>query len=202
MNRLTALFALTVLAAPLACAAPGAAWAQLAAASKAPVDVTADQLVVENSECRASYKGAAEALQDTSRLRADTITIFNKMAGARASSGGGSSCGQLDRMEADGSVYYVTPDRVVKGDHAVYSADSKTIVVTGQVVVAQGKNVSAGTRLTINTDLGQATMESSVKGRGALGRVRTVLYPSTEGPAGAPTNLEPPKPPPPRNHNG
>ncbi len=105
-------------------------------------------------------------------------------------------------MEADGSVYYVTPDRVVKGDHAVYSADSKTIVVTGQVVVAQGKNVSAGTRLTINTDLGQATMESSVKGRGALGRVRTVLYPSTEGPAGAPTNLEPPKPPPPRNHNG
>ena len=194
MNRLTALFAL------IALAAPSAAGAQLAAASKAPVDVTADQLVVENSECRASYKGAAEALQDTSRLRADTITIFNKVGG-RTNSNGGPSCGQLDRMEADGSVYYVTPDRVVKGDHAVYSADSKTITVTGQVVVAQGKNVSAADRLVINTDLGQATMESAVKGRGASGRVRTVLYPSTEG-GPAQGNLEPPKPPPPRDHSG
>ncbi|HEY2659169.1 MAG TPA: LptA/OstA family protein [Caulobacteraceae bacterium] len=198
MNRLTAFFALTTLAAPLACAAPGAAWAQLAASSKAPVDVTADQLVVENAQCLASYKGAAEALQDTSRLRADTITVYNKMLAAHAS--GGSNCGQLDRMEAEGSVYYVTPDKVVKGDHAVYSADAKTITVTGQVVVAQGKNVMAGTRLVINTDLGQATMESSVKGRGAVGRVRSVLYPNEAAPTQ--TGLEAPKPPPPRNHGG
>ncbi len=196
MNRLTALFALTTLAAPLACAAPGAAWAQLAASSKAPVDVTADQLVVENAQCLASYKGAAEALQDTSRLRADTITVYNKMLAPH--SGGGSNCGQLDRMEAEGSVYYVTPDKVVKGDHAVYSADAKTITVTGQVVVAQGKNVMAGTRLVINTDLGQATMESAVKGRGATGRVRSVLYPNDSAPTQA--GLEAPKPPAPRNH--
>ncbi|QUD86246.1 LptA/OstA family protein [Phenylobacterium montanum] len=200
MNRLTALFALTVLAAPLAAAAPSAAWAQLAAGSKAPVDVTADQLVVEQQQCRASYKGAAEALQDTSRLRADTIDIFNKMQAAKGG-GSGTSCGQLDRMEADGSVYYVTPDRVVKGDHAIYNADSKTIVVTGQVVVAQGKNVSAGARLVINTDLGQATMESGVKGRGNPGRVRTVLYPN-EAQGTSPSGLAPPVPPPPRKHGG
>ena len=196
MNRLTALIALTALAAPLACAAPGAAWAQLATSSKAPIDVTADQLVVENGQCKASYKGAAEALQETSRLRADTITLYDKVLGART--GGGSNCGQLDRMEADGSVYYVTPTQVVKGDHAVYGADTKTIVVTGQVVVAQGKNVSAGTRLVINTDLGQATMESADKGRGSKMRVRTVLYPNeAQSDATAP---EAPKPPPPRKH--
>ena len=200
MRRLTALFALTALAATLACAAPGAAWAQLAAGSKAPVDVSADQLVVEQNQCRASYKGEAEALQDTSRLRADTIDIFNKMVPGRSNSGG-PGCGQLDRMEADGSVYYVTPDRVVKGDHAVYSADTKTIVVTGQVVVAQGKNVSAGDRLVINTDLGQATMESAIKGRGKPGRIRTVLYPN-DSQGASQSGLEPPKPPPPRSHGG
>jgi lipopolysaccharide export system protein LptA len=202
MNRLTALFALTTLVGSIAFAAPGAAWAQLAAGSKAPVDASADQLVVEQSACRAIYKGAAEALQDNSRLRADTITIFNKIASGKANgNGNGSSCGQMDRMEADGSVYYVTPDRIVKGDHAVYSADTKTILVTGQVVVAQGKNVSAGDRLLINTDLGQATMESAAKGRGTPGRVRTVLYPN-ESQGAAPSGLEPPKPPPPRKHGG
>lgn len=201
MNRLTALFALAALAAPLAAAAPGAAWAQLAAGSKAPVDVTADQLVVEQSQCRASYKGAAEALQDTSRLRADTIDIYNKMLPAKSNSGGGANCGQLDRMEALGSVYYVTPDKIVKGDRAIYNADAKTITVTGQVVVAQGKNVSAADKLVINTDLGQATMESSVKGRGNPGRIRTVLYPN-ESQGAAPSGLTPPVPPPPRKHGG
>lgn len=198
MNRLRALVPLLTLAAPLVCAAPGAAWAQLASASKAPIDVTADQLVVEQGQCRASYKGAAEALQETSRLRADTIDLYNKAEEARP--GSSAHCGQLDRMEAHGSVYYVTPGKVVKGDDAVYTADNKTIVITGQVVVAQGKSVMAGTRLVINTDLGQATMESGVKGRGAKGRVRGVLYPN-EAQSDAP-GPEAPKPPPPRQHGG
>lgn len=197
MNRLTALFALTLLAGPLAAATPGAAWAQLAGASSAPIDTTADQLVVQNAQCEASYKGQAEALQDTSRLRADVINIFNKVTPGRGSAASG--CGQLDRIEADGAVYYVTPTQVVKGDHAVYSADSKTIVITGQVVVAQGKNVIAGTRLVINSDSGQATMESSAKGRGVTGRVRSVLYPNATQ-TDAPSALQPPKPPPPRRH--
>ncbi len=185
MKRPVAPIALGLLLGACALAGAGVAVAQLAPSSNAPVDITADQLDVQNQKCLAIYTGDAEALQDTSRLRANTINIYNKTLPPRhgapaAGSGepGSSNCGQLDRMEADGQVYYVTPNEVVKGDHAVYTVDDKTIVVTGDVVVAQGKNVTAGTRLMINTDTGVATMASNVKGLGKPGRVRTVVYPN------------------------
>ena len=200
MNRPYALKRLTMIALPLALAGAGAVHAQLAATSKAPVDITADQLEVQNAQCLTVWKGAAEALQDTSRLRANTLDIYNKVLGGHGSAGS-QNCGQLDRMEADGQVYYVTPNRVVKGDHAVYTAETKTIVLTGDVVATQCQNVIAGTRLVINTETGEATMVSETKGR-----VRAVIYPnqqtdstSTACPTGAQSPI---KAPPPRKHGG
>ncbi len=192
MNRPAALLTCTILG--LASAAPLAARAQIAPAGHGPVDVTADQLEVQQGQCLANWTGNAEALQDTSRLRADSLKIFNRPLG-----GGGQSCGPLDRMEADGQVYYVTPTQVVKADHAVYTAADTTIVMTGDVVAAQGKNVIAGSRLTINTNTGVATMATGVTGRGTKGRVRGVLYPNDAGGAGQ-GGLAAPVAPPPRRH--
>jgi lipopolysaccharide export system protein LptA len=160
----------------------GVAFAQLAPSTNGPIDVTADQLGVQNKLCLASYKGSVEALQGTSRLRANSLDVYAKTGGAQTTGAGGVStkCGDIERLVADGSVYYATPQEVVKGDHAVYLADEKTITVTGDVVISQGKNVVVGNRLVINTDTGQATMESDVKGRGQPGRVRSVIYPGAQ----------------------
>ena len=180
MKRLTALLLLSVLAATPAVA-------QIAPSSNAPVDVTADELEVQNQDCLAIWRGSAEALQDQSRLRANVLNIYNKRGSGTRSAGpsmGGGNCGALDRMEADGNVYYVTPSQVIKGDHAVYMADSRTITVTGDVVATQGKNVLTGTKLVVNTDTGQATMVSNVQGRSKSGRVRGVFYPNQGGPGG------------------
>jgi lipopolysaccharide export system protein LptA len=196
MMRPAALTTCTILAVVLASAAPVVALAQIAPAGHGPVDVTADQLEVQQGQCLANWSGNAEALQDTSRLRADSLKIYNRQ---ESGAGGGSSCGQLDRMEADGQVYYVTPSQVVKADHAVYTAADTTIVMTGDVVAAQGKNVISGSRLTINTNTGVATMATGVTGRGARGRVRGVLYPNNASGAGQ-AGLAAPVPPPPRRH--
>ena len=177
MNRTAAvLIALALGASPA-----GAAWAQLAPASNAPIDVEADQLMAQNQQCVATWKGSVEARQGTSRLRADTLSLYEKVGGAptQTANGVSSKCGDPVKMVADGSVYYATPQEVVKGDHAVYLADSRTITVTGDVVISQGKNVIVGNRLVINTDTGQATMESDAKGRGQPGRVRAVVYPGS-----------------------
>lgn len=183
-----ALLSATLLSATLAASQ---AHAQIAPAGKGPVAITADQLTGHNKDCEAIYSGNAEALQDTSRLRSDIMMFFNKKVpnphpGAAADAN--PTCGDLERMEAHGNVYYVTPDRVVKGDDAVYTAENTTIVMTGSEVVAtQGKNVVSGTRLTINTTTGEATMVNEKTGRGEKSRVKSVIYPQDKTQAaGAP----------------
>jgi lipopolysaccharide export system protein LptA len=171
LNFLAAAAAAALLAAPAA--------AQLAQNSDAPVDLTADELEVLNAQCLSIWRGSAEALQDQSRLRADVLKTFFQVTGSTGSTAS-ANCGDLLRIEAEGNVFYVTPDQRVRGRNAVYDAVSETITVTGDVVAAQGQNVLRGERLVISVKTGQAQMHTDVKGRGKPGRVRGVFYPDQQ----------------------
>ena len=173
-----------------------AAHAQLAASSNGPIDITADNGTLVNSTCEATWSGSAEALQGTSRLRANVIRAFLKKkppagsapAAAAAGPGGAanpSDCGATERIEADGNVFYVTPDQVAHGDHAVYSADADQIVMTGDVIVVQGKNIVRGDKMTIHVSTRLVTIDSTAQGRGVPGRVRGVFYPNQPGTPGS-----------------
>ncbi|HXQ15734.1 MAG TPA: LptA/OstA family protein [Caulobacteraceae bacterium] len=169
------------------------AHAQLAPSSNGPIDITADNGTLVNSTCEATWSGAAEALQGNSRLRANVIKAFLKKkppagAGQSGAAGAGnpSDCGATERIEADGNVFYVTPDQVAHGDHAVYSADADQIVMTGNVIVVQGgKNVVRGDKMTIHVATREVTIDSIAQGRGVPGRVRGVFYPNTPGAPGS-----------------
>ena len=174
---------ITFAAAALLAAQPAAA--QLAANSNAPVDITADELEVVQGQCASFWKGSAEALQDTSRLRADVLRAFfvpkpkgtaPAPAGAAASS---SACGDLLRMEAEGSVYYVTPDQRVRSNKAVYEANTDTITMTGDVVAVQGQNVLRGDKMVFNTKSGQGQVMGG-GGKGGKSRPRGVFYPKQD----------------------
>ena len=174
MTKLAAVAALT-----LALAGPAAA--QIAGSSDAPVDITADALEVVNNQCMSIWSGSAEALQDRTRLRADTIKTYSKKAPGKANGQG--ACGALDRMEAIGNVYYVTPQQKVRGDNAVYDVGAERIVITGDVVAVSGQNVIRGSRLVVNSATGDAQMEAGAKGPGKA-RPRAVIYPNQKaGPA-------------------
>ena len=177
--EMTKLAAMAVVALTLG-ASPAAA--QLSQSSDAPVDITADALEVINNECVSIWSGSAEALQDRTRLRADVIKTFSKQQPARPGGAGG-ACGALDRMEAIGNVYYVTPQQKVRGDKANYDVTAERIVITGDVVAVSGQNVIRGDRLTVNVSSGNAQMESGAKGPGKA-RPRAVIYPNQKaGPA-------------------
>ena len=163
----------------------GGAHAQIAGQSKSPVDITADQAEVIQSKCLAIWRGAAEAIQDTSRLRADTITVYSKPNVGKAGDAQ-ASCGKPDRFVADGHVYYVTPDRNARGDHAVYTTGNDQIVMTGDVIVVQGENVAIGDKLIIDVASHQARMVSDVTGAGKPGRVRAVYFPDKPAPSPTP----------------
>jgi lipopolysaccharide export system protein LptA len=169
-----------------------AAQAQIAPSSNGPIDITADNGTLVNSTCEATWSGAAEALQGNSRLRANVIKahLKKKPPGAAGQSAGGagnpSDCGGTERIEADGNVFYVTPDQVAHGDHAVYTADADQIVMTGNVIVVQGgKNVVRGDKMTIHVSTREVTVDSVAQGRGTPGRVRGVFYPNTPGAPGS-----------------
>ena len=170
------LLSLTVLAAALVSGAP--AFAQgLAPSSDGPVDITADELEVQNKECISIWRGKAEALQGTSRLRADVLKAYMRPKGGSGGAMGTGACGDLLKMEAQGSVYYVTPQQRVRGDAATYDAQNDTVVVTGDVIAAQGQNVLRGTRMVFNTKTGEGRMVGNATGRNQPARPRGVFYP-------------------------
>jgi len=154
-----------------------------------PVDISADELEVVNAEHRAIWKGNVEAKQGESRMRTPLLNVFfgeKEGAAASAPAGGvaGQNWGAIERMEAEGPVYYVTPTQQARGDHGTYIAATDTITLTGNVVVAQDKNVLQGEKLVIETKTGRSTMVSTAKGRNASGRVRGVFYPNSSNAAG------------------
>ena len=152
--------------------------AGLSANAKGPIDISADTGTYDNATCESTWSGSAEVLQGDARLRAHVIHAFMKH---KPTTGPDQpACGEAERIEADGDVFYVTPDQQARGDHAVYSADENLIVMTGDVILVQGKNVVHGDRLTIHTLTRAAEMESAAQGRGTPGRVRGVFYQTPE----------------------
>ena len=140
-----------------ALALPAASGAQNRAdASRQPVQYGADS--GEYTPDGFSLRGRAEVTQGGNRLRADAIRGFT-------------ANGELNRIEANGGVYFVTPDQSMRGDRAVYTLNNAEVVVTGDVILTQGKNVLTGNRLVYNVRTESARME------GGSGRVQGVFYP-------------------------
>ena len=91
----------------------------------------------------------------------------------------------IRRIEARGGVTVVTKDQNASGDLGVYDLKTKTITLTGNVVVSQGKNVIHGERVVVDTATGNARVES---GATAHDRVRALIQPG-KGANGTPTNV-------------
>ncbi len=169
LSTIAAVSALALAAVPAA--------AQLARGSSAPLDITADELEVTDNACTAIWRGNAEAMQETSRLRAQVLRIYNAKAPAARPGAKAGNCGEMDRIEAEGQVYYVTPDQRVRANAATYSAANEVLTMTGDVVAVQGQNVLRGTKMVFNTRTGQGNMVGQTTGKNAQGRVRGVFYP-------------------------
>jgi lipopolysaccharide export system protein LptA len=123
-------------------------------AADAPVSYGADE--ISRSATGFSMRGRAELIQGGNRMRADAVTAATTNS-------------QLTRVEATGNVYYVTPNETIRADHAVYTTSNDTVVLTGDVILTQGKSVMTGSRLTYNVRTESAEMGG--------GRVQGVFYP-------------------------
>jgi len=83
------------------------------------------------------------------------------------------STGDLERMEAFGSVVITTPKEVVRGDRAVYDVAAGVATVVGNVTISTETDQFAGDRAVMNLNTGVSTLQG-----GGDGRARALIAPS------------------------
>ena len=116
--------------------AEGASQAPTQAATKGPIDITAEDALEWHQKERAYIaRGKAVATRDKVTLRADTLTAFERDAAAGNNvgdnGGGKGSSSEIWRLQAEGNVTIRTDKQTVAGDKGLYDVDRKVAVMTG-----------------------------------------------------------------------
>lgn len=163
-------------------AGAGAARAQLAPGvthdTSQPIEITADNLEVEQGRQIATFTGNVDAVQGDMTLKADKLVVHYKSAGGGANN--------VSRIVADGNVFLTSPDSTAQGDHGDYNVDDDSMVLTGDVVLTRGENVIQGDRLILDLATGKSRMEGAAEVAGTTAattkneRVRALFVPKSK----------------------
>lgn len=117
-----------------------------------PVEVTSDSLSVDQASGAAVFTGTVMAKQGDMRLTADNIRVEYTADGEG-----------IDRLIATGNVTLVSPTDAAEASEAVYTIASGTVVMTGDVLLTQGRAAISGQTLTVNLQDGTGTVTGGVK---------------------------------------
>ena len=148
--------------APVAVTAQGAqiAFGTAAQDTTAPVEVTADNLSVNQTDGTALFTGNVVIGQGEMRLSAPKVlVIYHKGAST------------IERLQASGGVTLVSGTDAAEGATADYNIDTGIIKMSGNVLLVQAASAIASEHMTIDSKAGTARMH---------GRVKTVLKQATE----------------------
>jgi len=174
-----------------------------------PVQIEAATLEVRDKSKMATFSGNVQVVQGETTMKCQTLTVFYGQEvglgagagadGAPAATAAKSTPGMpqgaqnIRRIEARGGVTVVTKDQNASGDLGIYDLKTKTITLSGNVVVSQGQNVIHGERVVVDVTTGNARVESASSGGTggtgpAPGRVRALIQPG-KGQTGGPSNF-------------
>lgn len=157
------LAALSIALLPTAALAQGAnvAFGGLKHDSSLPVEVTADQLNVNQADGTAMFTGSVLVGQGNMRLSSNKLRVEYGAEGT-------DEAGKIARMHATGNVTLVNPPEAAEAAEAVYTLATGKIVMTGDVLLTQERNALSGQRLVVDLNSGTGVME---------GRVKTIFQP-------------------------
>ncbi|MGE5365987.1 MAG: LptA/OstA family protein [Betaproteobacteria bacterium] len=171
----------------------------------APVQIEAATLEVHDKSKTATFSGNVQVVQGDTTMRCRSLVVFYGQEVGIGESGGEATTGtaaksplggtkgaqNIRRIEARGGVTVLTKDQSASGDLGIYDLKTKTITLSGNVVVSQGQNVIHGERVVVDTETGNARVESGGSGAGTSagsgGRVRALIQPGKG--QGGPSNF-------------
>jgi LPS export ABC transporter protein LptC len=170
--------------------------------AKEPVDVSADQLYVNDNDKTALFMGKVVALQGASTLKTPELHItYEGKAAVEQLTGAASpepaQGSQLSRLVAkNGSVLTMGADRRVSSNRAEFDAKADTALFLGDVVVHQQKNVLHGARLFIDRKAGTSRLETPAEDGQPAGRIAATFYQESDGKAANQAKRKSPNPAP------
>ncbi len=173
--------------------------------SKEPIKIDADKLDVLDKENKAVFTGNVVAVQGETTVRCTVMTVlYEGRGGGEGGAGAGRAAapaapaapGQandssIKRILCKGPVTVVSKTQAATSDNAEFDRANNVVIMTGNVALNDGPNITRGEKLTYNTITGVANVET---GKG--GRVQGFFVPNstdaskTNQPAkpGSPTN--------------
>ena len=174
-----------------------------------PVNIDAAKLDYFDKQQKLVYTGNVVAVQGDSTLKASELTIYlskddskaaaapaggETTAAAATAAGAGPSTGSSVRhMDAKGPVTLISKDQIGTGDNGSYDKGVNKVILTGNVTLSQGTNVTKGDKLIYDLTSGQAQVFSGQ----TAGRVKSIFTPGSGGPeqvAGQPVSATKKKP--------
>ncbi|MCB2129327.1 MAG: lipopolysaccharide transport periplasmic protein LptA [Rhodobacteraceae bacterium] len=123
-----------------------------------PVEVTSDQLSASQTDATVVFSGSVHVVQGEMHLSADAVTVIYKAGDKK----------EIDRLNAKGHVLLVSGSDAAQADDAIYTIDTASVEMTGNVLLTQGASTISGQKLTVDLRSGAGIM---------AGRVKTVLSP-------------------------
>jgi lipopolysaccharide export system protein LptA len=174
-----------------------------------PIQIESATLEVRDKSKIATFSGNVQVVQGDTTMKCQTLVVFygaedgggagknaatNEAAAGKSQAAASGQAGaavpqgaqDIRRIEARGGVTVVTKEQNASGDLGVYDLKAKTITLTGNVVVTQGKNVLHGDRVVVDTATGNARVESNAST--AQNRVRALILPGKDANGGS-TNM-------------
>ncbi|MGJ8610732.1 MAG: lipopolysaccharide transport periplasmic protein LptA [Octadecabacter sp.] len=121
----------------------------------AAVEVTADNLSIDQATGTAIFQGNVVLGQGDLRLNAGRVQVVYNDAS-----------GDISRLSASGGVTFVTATEAAEAQSAEYNLDAGTLILTGDVLLTQGASAISADTMRVNLATGAAQME---------GRVRTIF---------------------------
>ena len=163
--------------------------------SKSPISIEADRLDYFEKEGKAVYDGHVVVVQGETKLTCAKLTIFFDKPGeavkteapkteapkaeAPKTEPAGDASNRLKHMDCAGPVSVNSKTQTATGDNGTYDKGRGNVVLTGHVVLTDGRNVTKGEKLVYDLASGQA----AVQGGGS--RVQGLFLPGSGDPTSA-----------------
>ncbi|SHN56055.1 LptA/OstA family protein [Erythrobacter sanguineus] len=133
--------------------------------SRAPVDIAADRIDLQDRVNRVVFSGGVSVTQAGLNIRSDRMLVNYTDADGL----------EIQRITATGGVTITRGDERASGDNAIYDFNRRIITMAGDVRLRRGSDTLNGGRLVIDLESGLSTVDGSVArsaaGAPANGRV-------------------------------